>query len=252
LIKGLINQLELDSEERHRIFDQILDGDVAALARIGTEKPAVGRILAPWLNLKGKSSGFVKNLKSLVLKNLPELKPQVDDFIAITDLLQSLNIEFQIDITSVRGFEYYTGVIFQLFVDDEKIGGGGRYDDLIPAMDGGQTPASGFALYLDRLMGLIKPVGPQIEEVMIVAEPDRLETLREGFSAATHLREAGFAVEFYLGDKATGKARWKLDVRAKAPSFVLTDQAKRGKSEARTIEEVLALLKRTRRAVKGI
>ena len=106
------------------------------------------------LALQGKSSGFIKNIASSLSLDLSELKPQIDDFVFIADSLRSLGYEYQIDVASVRGFEYYTGMIFQLFVDDEKVGGGGRYDALIPAMSGKNIPASGFGLYLDLLMEL--------------------------------------------------------------------------------------------------
>ena len=65
-----------------------------------------------------------------------------------------MKIDYKIDMATGRGFEYYTGFIFQLFADGEHVGGGGRYDALIPLLGGKDTPASGFALYLDCLMGM--------------------------------------------------------------------------------------------------
>ena len=157
LIRALLAKLGLSLGEQTKLFDQILDGDVEALARVKLREPELRRALTSLLDLKGKSSGFLKNLKALFTLSLPELESPLDDFINIVDLLEALGCDYQIDLASGRGFEYYTGMIFQLFMGEENMGGGGRYDALIPLMGGKNTPASGFALYLDRLMSFVKP-----------------------------------------------------------------------------------------------
>ncbi len=137
----------------------------------------------------------------------------------IADTLQSLGYEYQIDIASVRGFEYYTGMIFQLFVNDEKVGGGGRYDALIPAMGGKNTPASGFALYLDLLMKLVKTetLAPApLPKILVKMDAD---ASKMGFAMADLLREAGYIVKLHLGGKGPTDIAWKLDVHNQAPRF---------------------------------
>ena len=240
LIKALLGKLGLNPEEQARIFDQILDGDVKALARIKSGKAELDGILFPLLNLKGQSSGFLKNLKALSAQSLPEFEPYLDNFIAIVDLLEALGCRYQIDIASGAGFEYYTGVIFQFFIAGEKIGGGGRYDALIPAMGGGDIPASGFALYLDRLMNLVAPetlAKPIIQVILVRAEKE--EVLKEAFEAASRLREAGYVAEFELGGKTPAGLRWILHVQSKKPFFVLRDEVKSSQAEMQTIGEVL-------------
>ncbi|MFC1861482.1 ATP phosphoribosyltransferase regulatory subunit [Chloroflexota bacterium] len=245
LIKGLLRKLDLSTDEQDRIFDRILDGDLEAWSWVRAEKPELEKTLAPWLDLKGKSAGFIRNLASHFLQDLPDLKLQLDDFINIAELLQNLGCDCQIDITSVRGFEYYTGMIFQLFVGGEKIGGGGRYDDLIPAMGGGDIPASGFALYVDQLMSLIKPqtqAKTETEKIFIRIESGNLEVLKEGFGIARHLRGAGYVVELDLGGKEIDGRRWKLSIQSKTPRFILNDRTKHKKHEANTTDEIVGLL----------
>ncbi len=242
LVRALLAKLELSPGEQTKIFDQILDGDIEALARIKPEKPELGRALSSLLDLKGKSSGFLKNLKSLFTQDLPELEPPLNDFVNIVDLLEAMGYRYQIDITSVRGFEYYTGVIFQLFIGEDKVGGGGRYDALIPLMGGGDIPASGFGLYFDHLMNLIEPATlakPLAQRVLVKAEP---EVLKRGFALASYLREAGYVAELQLGGQEPANFRWRLDVQSKAPLFVLTDQISHQKFEAQNASEVLKLL----------
>ena len=243
LIKALLLKLGLSPEEQARIFDQILDGNGEALARIKSGKPELENVLPLLLDLKGQSPGFLENLKAQFVRSLPETEPYLDDFINIVDLLEALSYDYQIDMASGAGFEYYTGVIFQLFMGEEKIGGGGRYDTLIPSMGGGDIPASGFALYLDRLMNLVKPESlakPLARRILVRSE--RGDVLKEAFSAASRLREAGFVAELSLSGQEPADLRWTLNVRSKAPLFTLQDKVKSSKAEAQTIEEVLTLL----------
>ncbi len=244
LIRALLAKLGLSPEEQTKIFDQILDGDVEALTRIKPGEPALGKALSSLLDLEGKSSGFLKNLKSLFIQDLPALEPPLNDFINVVDLLEALGCNYQIDITSGRGFEYYTGVMFQFSVNGEHVGGGGRYNALIPLMGGGDIPASGFALYLDRLMNLVAPetlAGPLAQRILIRTEAGSPEAIKEGFSIAGCLREAGYVAELHLGAQESVGLKWTLDVQ-EAPLFVLTDQVKHRRFEAQTIGEVLALL----------
>ena len=244
LIRGLLLGFGLSPEEQAKIFDQILDGDVKVLARLKPKKPELDEALSLLLGLKGKSAGFLRNFKVLFTPNLPELEPPLDNFIHIVDLLEALGYNYQIDLASGRGFEYYTGVIFQFSIGEEKIGGGGRYDALIPLMGGREVPASGFALYFDPLMSLIKPATltePLAQRVLIKAEP---EAIKQGFNIAGCLHEAGYVAEFKLEAKEPANLRWLLEVQSKAPLFVLTDQVKHRRFEAQTATEVLALLSR--------
>jgi len=239
LIRALLAKLGLSPEEQIKIFDRILDGDIEALAKVKLERPEVGRILS-LLDLKGKLSEFQ------LTPDLPELKGDIDDFLDIARLLETLGCDYQIDIASGRGFEYYTGIIFQLFQNGEKLGGGGRYDALIPLMGGKDTPASGFALYLDHLMKLVKPealVKRQPQKILIRAEP---EAAKDGFSAASRLREAGHMAELELGGQKEADFNWRLEVKSKPPLFILTDEVKHQKFEAKTADEVLKLLQGVR------
>ena len=240
LTRGILSKAGLDTEQQNQVLDRLLDGDDSALAQIKAEKPQI----APLLALQGKSSGFVKNLVSSIGMDLSDLKPQIDNFVFIADTLQSLDQKYEIDIASVRGFEYYTGMIFQLFVNQEKIGGGGRYDALIPAMVGKATPASGFALYLDLLMQLIQPgelVQPPLPKVLIKMDS---EANKLGFSMGESLRENGYITKFHLGGKGPTDITWLLEISKRSPNFTLTDVFTKKRFELNSPQEVLDTLQR--------
>jgi histidyl-tRNA synthetase len=242
LIKALLARLGLSAEEQVGMFDQILDGDMKALERLKLKRPELEKTIDSLLALKGKPSGFSQELKELFAEDLPECRPYIENCARIAEFLEAMGCDYRIDIASGRGFEYYTGVIFQIFKGGEKIGGGGRYDALIPLMGGKDVPASGFALYLERLMSLIKPetlAQPQPPRILIKAD---LEKTREGFDIASRLHKAGYRAECYLGVQKDNDFDWMVEVKEK-PKFSLTNQAKKQKATAQTVVELLALLK---------
>jgi len=242
LIRALLARLGLSSEEQAKVFDRILDGNIKELSELGLDRTEL-EALSALLGLKGKSSTFVKGLKALLAPDLAGLQPGIDDLVGVAELLESLGADYQIDLASVRDFEYYTGAIFKIFKGRDKIGGGGRYDALISLMGGRDTPASGIALYLDRLMGLVKPEALGKVKATGILVRVRPEAAKEGFGLVARLHESGYKAEFNLGAQAASGFDWTLDVRDKAPKFTLTGRAKK-KFEARTINEVLKFLKR--------
>lgn len=183
ILKALLKDLALSADKEARLLNQIRDGNWKSLAKTKSINSDATRLLSLLLELRGKSSSFLKNLKSLP-ETSPELKTELNNFSEITSLLDSLKCRYQIDITSARDFEYYTGICFQFMVNGEKIGGGGRYDDLVPLIGGKNTPACGFALYMDPLINLAKPKIKQDTESRvfisgITATPDIIKSCFE-------------------------------------------------------------------------
>jgi histidyl-tRNA synthetase len=236
LLKALLAKLKLNPEEQHKLFDSILDGDTAVLTKISRSAPELGEALLPLLSLKGQSPDFLREKRGLLCSALPEIRSSLDDFLKTIAILDDLDIKYQINIASGAGFEYYTGVIFQLFMDKEKIGGGGRYDALIPSMGGGNVPASGFAIYLDRLINLVKPeslLPPSAKRVLVKGSD-----AKEAFKVADALRQAGYIAELDLDGKS---ADFTLEVKD-GGALTLIDKTKSKKTDARSVVEVIRLL----------
>ena len=92
-------------------------------------------------------------------------------------------------------------------------------------------------------MNLVKPEAlakPPAQRLLIRAEP---QAMKEGFGIANYLHEAGYLAELNLVGQELANFRWTLDVRRKAPLFILTDQIKHRKFELETAGEVLAILR---------
>jgi histidyl-tRNA synthetase len=243
LIKALLEKFGLSAEEQAKAFDDILDGDEKVLARMKSEKPELSRILTPLLELNGKSSGFLKNIEALFTTDFPELGPSLDNFVRVVEALEDIGINYSIDIASGRGFEYYTGITYQIIAGGEHIGGGGRYDALIPLIGGGNIPASGFALYLDHLMEKVKPdTGDAAPGGKVLVKAPEGTGLKEAFRLAGSLHDAGFTAEVDLGGGMPPDMAWQVEVSAGGKSFIVTGTATGEKSEAATEAEVLKLL----------
>lgn len=73
----------------------------------------------------------------------------------------------QIDLSLIRGLEYYTGSVFEVAVSGGKLSlaGGGRYDNMIEAFGGRKTPAVGIGLGFERI------VDTMIQNSMVRVEP---------------------------------------------------------------------------------
>ena len=239
LIKAILAKLDLSPDEQHKVFDKILDGDAKALAQISKQSTELCESLLPLLSLKGQSPGFLKEQRTLLCRDVPEIRAPLDDFLATVAVLDDLGIKYQTNIASGAGFEYYTGIIFQLYAGRDKVAGGGRYDALVKSMGGGDAPASGFALYLDRLMKLVKvEAAPEAKRILVKASG--AETVREAFAAAEGLRQAGFVAEIDLDGR---KSDYVLEVKSKSPAFTLVNKDKASKTVVQTINEVIRLLK---------
>ncbi len=237
LIKALIGELGLGAAEQTQIFDQVLEGNIKALGQIETEDVDMKRALALLLDVTGSSPGFLENVRALLGKALPRFEPSLRDLASIAELLGAMDCPYQIDIASGRGFEYYTGVMFQFYISKEQVGGGGRYDDLISLVGGPPIPASGFALYVDQLMDLLILEERPASRILVQSQDGDVTGLNSCFEVARSLREAGYLVALDHGQKAMGDFRWLLSVSGEG-LFRLTDQATGGKCELTSEAEI--------------
>ncbi|MBI2439070.1 MAG: histidine--tRNA ligase [Candidatus Moranbacteria bacterium] len=80
-----------------------------------------------------------------------------DHFKRLLEYLDELELPYTINTRLVRGLDYYTKTVFEIWSSDKEgkkysLGGGGRYDGLIESLGGEPTPAIGFGLGLDRII----------------------------------------------------------------------------------------------------
>jgi histidyl-tRNA synthetase len=241
LIRGILAGMGLSLEQQAGMFEKILAGGTADIERLVNEHPDTGEILEMLLNNKGRSSGFIKNIKALFGASTSAFEPAMDNFISVLELMEQQGIEYEIDLAVGKGFEYYTGLIFRLDIDAENVGGGGRYDQLIPMMGGAETPAAGFALYMDRLMALAQSTGcsPAALNVSVRVNPD---TLKDGLELAGFLREGGMVVRLSGGEENAAGCDWEVRLAAGTDEVVLVELASGQQTTVSNVAEAIITL----------
>ena len=115
-----------------------------------------------------------------------------------------------LDLGEFRGFDYYDGIVFDVFTNSlgSELGGGGRYNHLIGRF-GRDLPAIGFGLDIDRVFSAMDRQGitpPNGFQPVALLAPSHLK--RASFFLAQSLRQAGHCVvEQALEEKA--KPSWR-------------------------------------------
>lgn len=127
----------------------------------------------------------------------PDSRAAVERVQALYGELHKLGLgdRVQLDLGEVRGFDYYTGMVFEIYAPGTglELGGGGRYDSLLGRF-GVPWPAVGFSLSLDRLAHRAQDgkldAGTESPTETVVLERER----SQGFAKALQLRQQGVKV----------------------------------------------------------
>ena len=242
LVKALLKEFKLSPAEEAKMTNRILEGNWQALTKAKPTNPEIDRLMAALLGLKGKSSSFLHNVKASFPKASRDFKSSLEDLLSITTLLDNLGCSYEIDIAAIHGFEYYTGICFQFLAAGEKIGGGGRYDNLVPLMNGKDIPACGFALYVNPLMRLLPLEREKKGKSGILVKGKELtpEIVKTCFAVAESLRGAGHSAELDFTGQEESNYRWVIMVSGKEPApFVLKDCIQRRRREVASMAEIL-------------
>lgn len=119
----------------------------------------------------------------------------------------------QVDLTMVRGLEYYTGPIFETVVTEPKIGsltGGGRYDGLIGLFSKTALPATGTTVGIERIIDVMDELrmfppnlGKTVTQVLVTVfdATQRAASIALGME----LRAAGVNTEVWYDADGLGK-----------------------------------------------
>jgi histidyl-tRNA synthetase len=145
-------------------------------------------------------------------------------FEAVQKGLQASGVDFVRADSLVRGFDYYRHTAFEFVTQalgaQGTVIGGGRYDGLIGAMGGPETPAVGWAGGIERLAML---VAEPVADPVIAVVPDAPELESRALATMLQLRGAGIATEMAYRGNAKRQVEIARKRQSQAIVFVRTD-----------------------------
>ncbi len=149
------------SDEVFIILDKMdkigLEGVKSELEGAGFDPSSVEKYLALFGNLVEDDISLRELGEKLGAVSKPEA---IDNIASIMELINSCkNADYDVvfDPTLVRGMGYYTGTIFEVSMEGfaGSVAGGGRYDKMIGRFTGKDTPACGFSIGFERIIGIL-------------------------------------------------------------------------------------------------
>ena len=201
---------------------------ILELKEIGVDEQAIDRILK-FIEIDGTTDEKIAKLKELDIKEemfvegLAELE-QVVKYIRVFGVPDT---HFKIDLTIARGLDYYTGTVYETFLNDYKeigsVCSGGRYENLAGYYTDQKLPGVGISIGLTRLfyklneLQLIKSDKYSMSDILIIP---MLEDMTVAIQLASNLRKEGINTEVYLNDKKL-KAKLKYADKLKIPYVVI-------------------------------
>lgn len=215
ILNGLFESLgqKENAVEILRIIDKIdkigKESVIEELSKLKVQKEEIEKIMS-FIAIDGTSNEKIEKLENLGIENeiyakgVEELK-QVVSNIRLFGIPDS---NFKVDLTIARGLDYYTGTVYETFLNDyREIGSvcsGGRYENLAEYYTDKKLPGVGISIGLTRLfyklneLNLIKVEQKSVSQVLIIP---MIEDLSEPIKLATELRNNGIKTEIYLNNK---------------------------------------------------
>jgi histidyl-tRNA synthetase len=130
-----------------------------------------------------------------------------EHFAAVRELLDGVDLAYEVDPTLVRGLDYYTRTVFEFtsaaLGAQSGVGGGGRYDGLIEQLGGPATPAVGWAAGVERMLlaAAEQPVGEPVVDLYLLRGSGKA-TAAVAFQLAHEARRAGLAAQLELAGRS--------------------------------------------------
>ena len=183
-----------------------LSGVSAELAENQIPEPVIEKLLA-LLQIEGDAE-TVLNALSEQLGDSEVANEGISELEELSGYLTILGVPeefYRINVSMVRGLEYYTGPIYETVVEEPKIGsitGGGRYDELIGSFSKQSHPATGTSFGIERIIDVMEEfdmfptaVGKTVTQVLVTVFDADLA--QESLKLATLLRSNGIRTEVY-------------------------------------------------------
>lgn len=268
LLSGLFKELDLEekSVDIMRIIDKIekigKENVIECLKDLELSENQINAIIN-FIEIDGTTEEKINSLEKLNYTNeifnegLEELK-QVVKYVKAFGVPDS---NFKVDLTIARGLDYYTGTVYETFLNEYRelgsVCSGGRYDNLAEYYTDKKLPGVGISIGLTRLfyklneLNALKEEQNSIAKVLVVS---MVEDNSKALEVATELRNENINAEVYLENKKI-KAKFKYADKLDIPYVIVIGEdeianntvtlknMQTGEQETLKIEEVIKKIK---------
>jgi histidyl-tRNA synthetase len=218
LLSGFFNSLGvIDSTNILRTVDKLekigVENVTKELDEQGLSTDTIESIM-DFISIKGTNDETIQALKSLNIDN-ERFNEGLDELQKVVEYIRLFGVpeeNFALDLTIARGLDYYTGTVYETFLNDYlsigSVCSGGRYDDLATYYTKQKLPGVGISIGLTRLFyqlteaGIIKSNDYSLTKVLIIPMEGYMDY---AVRAASVLRNEGIFTQVYLEPGKIGK-----------------------------------------------
>ncbi|MBW2979155.1 histidine--tRNA ligase [Candidatus Woesearchaeota archaeon] len=177
------------------------------LTELGLKEETI-KTLKDIFSIKGENKEIIENLKKILGSDLEGLKE-------VEEILSYFEDEKRILFTPslARGLAYYTGPIYEVFLQKSEItsavAAGGRYDEMIGRFASAnakrEIPATGIAFGLDVIMDAMKEKRKELPKTKARVLIIPIGTKKESFKLAVQLRKVGINADLAIVERSIKK-----------------------------------------------
>lgn len=234
VLNGLFESLNQkgNSVEILRIIDKIdkigKEAVIEELEKIEVDEESISKIMT-FIGIEGATDEKLQKLKELDIQN-EMFETGLDELTQVVKYVRTFGIpenNFKVDLTIARGLDYYTGTVYETFLNEYRelgsVCSGGRYENLAEYYTDKKLPGVGISIGLTRLfyklneLQIINAKKKSISEVLIVP---MLEDMSIPIRIANELRKNGINTEIFLNNKKL-KAKMKYADKLEIPNVIV-------------------------------
>ena len=251
ILNGLFESVEQkeNSAEILRIIDKIekigKEAVIEEFNKLGLKEDQINKIIS-FIEITGSSDEKIEKLENLGITNETYVKG-VNELKTIVQNVRLFGVpdsNFMVDLTIARGLDYYTGTVYETFLNEYRelgsVCSGGRYENLAEYYTDKSLPGVGISIGLTRFfyklneLNVIKAEKKSISDILIIPV---VENLNEPIKLSADLRKLGVNTEIYLNDKKL-KAKLKYADKLQIPYTIIIgeDEIKSNKVQIKNME----------------
>ena len=251
ILNGLFAELQLENKsvEIMRTIDKLekigKDNIIKCFKDLEIENEKIDKIMS-FIEINGTTDEKIEALQNLHFTNELFIKglDELSQVVKYVRLFGVPNENFKVDLTIARGLDYYTGTVYETFLDEYRelgsICSGGRYENLAEFYTDRKLPGVGVSIGLTRLfsklneLNIMKEEDNSISKVLIVSMTENIDRALE---VGAILRRAEINSDVYLEDKKI-KAKFKYADKLKIPyvAIIGEEEEKNGTISLKNME----------------